>query len=59
MSDCDKEYVDWSKDGEEYCKMCCDKDNCNVGRCSSDVFTPTRVLFVLSAIVAFGMIALA
>lgn len=60
INECDKELVDWSKDGEEYCKMCCDKDYCNVGRCSSCVLTPSYVFFVLSAIVAFRiMIVLA
>lgn len=59
VNECDKELVDWSRDGEEYCKMCCDEDYCNVGRCSSSVFTPTGVLFVLSAVVAFKMFAFA
>jgi len=52
INECDKELVDWSKDGEEYCKMCCDEDYCNVGRCSSSVFRPSYVFFVLSVIVA-------
>ena len=56
INKCDKELVDWSKDGEEYCKMCCGEDFCNVGRCSSNVFTPSYLFFVLSSIVAFRKI---
>ena len=52
--------MNWKKDGEEYCKMCCDSDVCNVGRCSSPMaFTLSRALIVLNAIVAFGMLAVA
>lgn len=53
INKCDKELVDWSKDGEEYCKMCCSEDYCNVGRCSSSVFAPSYVFFALTSIVAF------
>ena len=54
VNKCDKEFVNWEKDGEEYCKMCCDNDLCNVGRCGSPVaLTLSGTLIVLNAIVAF------
>lgn len=55
VNKCDKEFVNWEKDGEVYCKMCCDNDHCNVGRCGSPAaFTLSRSLIVLNAIVTFG-----
>ena len=55
--ECDKEYVKWSKDGEEYCRVCCAEDGCNVGRCGAALFRMERLIFVFSVFITFGIIA--
>lgn len=46
VSECDNELIEWSKDGEEYCHMCCAEDGCNVGRCGAAMFSVKHFLFI-------------
>lgn len=57
VNECDKEFVKWSKDGEEYCHLCCDEDGCNLGRCGAVLFLARWWLCGLIVIVIFGIFA--
>jgi len=59
VNECDKEYINWKKGDEEYCRTCCAEDGCNVGRCGAPMFRLTRLLSVLSAITTSIMLAFA
>lgn len=56
VNECDDDYIDWKKDGEEYCRTCCDEDACNVGRCTATAYTLSWLLSILSVIGTFGII---
>lgn len=53
VSECDNELIEWSKDGEEYCYMCCVEDGCNVGCCGVVMFLVKYFLFICCIINMF------